>query len=92
MSTNEITGDKQQTKPATDLYRENYDKIFGKKKCQPTLNTNPAQTVEAETILPSTPITSIASAVDTCCSTHTTTDESKMSRSQIKKLCLCQKT
>lgn len=46
MSTNEITGDKQQTKPATDLYRENYDKIFGKKKCQPTLNTNPAQAVD----------------------------------------------
>ena len=46
MSTNEITGDKQQTKPVTDAYRENYDKIFGKKKCQDTLNTNHAQAVD----------------------------------------------
>lgn len=92
MSTNEITGDKQQTKPSTDLYRENYDKIFGKKKCQSTLNTNPVQAVEVEIILPSTPIMSIASAVDTCCSIHTTIDESKMSRSQIKRLYHSRKT
>lgn len=92
MSTNEITGDKQQTKPATDAYRENYDKIFGKKKCQGTLNTNPAQAVVAETTLQSTPTTSTASDVGTCCSTPTTTDESKMSKNQIKRLSLSQKT
>lgn len=60
MSTNEITGDKQQTKPASDLYWKNYDQIFGKKKCQATLNTVPAQAVEAKTTLQCTPITSTA--------------------------------
>jgi hypothetical protein len=31
-SRNEITGDPQRTKPSTELYRENYDKIFRKPK------------------------------------------------------------
>ena len=48
MSTNEITGDKQQTKPVTDAYRENYDKIFGKKKWQTSLDTNDVQNVQKE--------------------------------------------
>ena len=30
-SKNQHTGDKQQTKPASDTYRDNYDRIFGKK-------------------------------------------------------------
>lgn len=35
-SKNDITGQKQQTKPASDTYRNNYDAIFGKKKqCPP---------------------------------------------------------
>jgi hypothetical protein len=29
---NDITGDSIQTKGVTDAYRDNYDKIFGKKK------------------------------------------------------------
>ncbi len=29
---NDITGDSIQTKEVTDAYRDNYDKIFGKKK------------------------------------------------------------
>lgn len=29
MSVNEITGDRQQTKAATDAYRDGYDAIFG---------------------------------------------------------------
>jgi len=29
---NEHTGDKIQTKPNSDKYRDNYDKIFGTKK------------------------------------------------------------
>lgn len=29
---NDITGDTIQTKGVTDAYRDNYDKIFGKKK------------------------------------------------------------
>lgn len=33
MSKNDITGDTLATKPASDLYKENYDKIFGK-TCQ----------------------------------------------------------
>lgn len=28
MSVNDVTGDKQATRPATNLYRENYDIIF----------------------------------------------------------------
>ena len=32
---NDITGEKIQTRPANDLYRENWDKIFGKKKVSP---------------------------------------------------------
>jgi len=35
-SKNDITKDKQQTKPASDAYRDNYDKIFGKKPSTPT--------------------------------------------------------
>ena len=31
-STNDITGDKIQTKAATDKYRDEYDRIFGKKE------------------------------------------------------------
>lgn len=31
---NPVTGDKLQTKPASDKYRENYDKIFKKDKPQ----------------------------------------------------------
>lgn len=30
MSTNDITGDQLISKPATDVYRSNYDTIFGK--------------------------------------------------------------
>ena len=30
-SRNNVTGDKQQTKPATDAYRDNFDNIFKKK-------------------------------------------------------------
>lgn len=92
MSTNEFTGDKQQTKPASDLYWENYDKIFGKKKCQPTLSTDLAPPVEAGTILPSTPIMNTVSDVDMCCSTTTTNEESTTSKSQIKRVYLCRKT
>jgi hypothetical protein len=29
---NNITGDDLRTKPSTDAYRDNYDRIFGKKK------------------------------------------------------------
>ena len=32
MSINDITGDKIATKPASDKYRDNFDKIFGSKK------------------------------------------------------------
>ncbi len=32
MSTNDHTGKKQQTPPPSDKYRDNYDKIFPKKK------------------------------------------------------------
>lgn len=92
MSTNEITGDKQQTKPVTDAYRENYDKIFGKKKCQDTLNTNHAQAVVAETTLQSTPTTSTASVVGTCCFTTTTQEDSTIPKIQIRNLSLSQKT
>ncbi len=92
MSTNEITGDKQQTKPVTNAYRENYDSIFGKKKCQDTLNTNPVQAVEAETTLQSTPTTSTASDVGTCCSTTTTQEGSTIPKIQIRNLSLSQKT
>lgn len=35
-SKNEHTGDKLQTKPASEEYRENYDKIFGKRTLTPT--------------------------------------------------------
>lgn len=31
-SKNDVTKDKQQTKPATDAYRDNYDNIF--RKCE----------------------------------------------------------
>lgn len=48
MSTNEITGDKQQTKPSTDLYRENYDLVFGKKQWRTSLNTTDAQNAPKE--------------------------------------------
>lgn len=34
-SKNDITGQKQQTKPASDTYRNNYDQIFGKKPVKP---------------------------------------------------------
>lgn len=92
MSTNEITGDKQQTKPPSDLYRENYDSIFSKKKCRPTLNTNHVQAVEAETTLQSTPITNTASVVGTCCFTTTTQEGSTIPKIQIRNLYLSQKT
>jgi len=32
-TTNNITGDKIQTRPNSDKYRENWDRIFGSKKC-----------------------------------------------------------
>ena len=32
---NEITGDTLITKPQSDLYRDNWDKIFGKTKAEP---------------------------------------------------------
>jgi hypothetical protein len=32
MSKNDITGDEIKSKPSTEKYRENYDKIFGNKK------------------------------------------------------------
>ena len=35
MSKNPHTGDKLQTKVPSDEYRDNYDKIFGKKKYDP---------------------------------------------------------
>lgn len=31
---NDITGDALQTKPSSELYRENYTKIFGKSKLE----------------------------------------------------------
>jgi len=48
MSTNEITGDKQQTKPVTELYRDHYDEIFRKNKWQTSLNTTDAQNAPKE--------------------------------------------
>lgn len=35
MSTNDITGDKLQTKTTTDAYRDGWEKIFGKKDKRP---------------------------------------------------------
>lgn len=34
MSINEITGDALKTRVTTDTYRDNYDRIFGKKRVQ----------------------------------------------------------
>lgn len=44
-SKNDITGQKQQTKPASDTYRDNYDRIFGTKvpqdaECKPVEKKN----------------------------------------------------
>jgi len=33
MSRNDITGDKLRSKPNTKAFRDNYDSIFGNKKC-----------------------------------------------------------
>lgn len=40
-TTNEHTGDKLKSKPSTDKFRDNFDKIFGtgKKKVKPTSNS-----------------------------------------------------
>ena len=40
---NDITGDSIATKGTTDLYRDNYDRIFGKKK-QLTADIGPEKT------------------------------------------------
>jgi hypothetical protein len=42
---NDITGDKLATKGTTDAYRDNYDRIFGKKK-QLTADIGPEKTPE----------------------------------------------
>ena len=39
---NDITGDSIQTRTVTDTYRDNYDKIFGKKKQHGTPATDAA--------------------------------------------------
>ena len=44
---NDITGDSIQTRTVTDTYRDNYDRIFGKKK-----NDKPAESDSVRNIQP----------------------------------------
>jgi len=46
-SRNDITGDSIQTKTITDAYRDNYDRIFGKKKDLPIAYDGKSDEVDA---------------------------------------------
>lgn len=49
---NDITGAKLQTKPASQAYRDNWDKIFGKKheqKQEGIMDETPAENQETDT-------------------------------------------
>lgn len=48
---NDITGDAIATKGTTDAYRDNYDRIFGKKKQQLVADIGPEQSEEEELII-----------------------------------------
>lgn len=50
MSKNQHTGDKQQTKPASDAYRNNFDAIFRKK---PLTNEQKYDTISLDFVIPS---------------------------------------
>jgi hypothetical protein len=45
-SRNDITGDAIATKGTSDAYRDNYDRIFGKKRPQLTEDIGPAESRE----------------------------------------------